>query len=737
MSKHKQLILKVALPRHWYRCFDYLPGAVSVELLQLGMRVQVPLGRAQVVGIVLALTDKSDLPAAQLKPILQVLDVDPILPQTSLELAAWAAEYYQHPIGDVLSHFLPAALRKGTDLAQLERVHFCIAPVSGAPTPKTDAQRRALEWVQDQIQAGSQPSQLAALEAGFAQRTVDILIQNKVLSLSAPADHADTPQAKPGLVLHADQQAALDAIFASQAAKKFEAFLLAGVTGSGKTEVYLQAIEACLAAGRQALVLVPEISLTPQTFARFEARFSGAMAVSHSKMDDNQRARIWLGARSGRLRIVIGTRSALMMPFQDLGLIVVDESHDPSYKQQSGFRYHARDLAQVRAMRANIPIVLGTATPSLESVQGGIDGRLTVLALPTRAGGASMPSLKLLDVRGQQLKFGVSNALKQAVQAQIQAGNQVLFFLNRRGYAPILFCHGCGWRATCQDCDVSLTLHRSINRLRCHYCEFQSPVPEVCPECKASGESLHGLGLGTQKLEEELPKLFPDVPIYRLDRDSLRGKDALAQLVSKINLGEPGILVGTQILAKGHHFEKVALVAVLDADSALYAQDFRGPERLAQLLLQVAGRAGRGKQKGEVLVQTHQPDHPLLQCLIHQGYHAFAMAALESRRATKLPPFGRIAMICADSPHAKKAEGFLKFVVNCLRAVEGASDEVVSILRPMPSGMPKRAGRYHFEILLHSEGRLAIQKRLAACLPQIEQAATAARIRWSVDIDAN
>ncbi len=475
-----------------------------------------------------------------------------------------------------------------------------------------------------------------------------------------PPEPKKTPESlrlrEPPFALNAEQRQALVAI--DRKAGQFQPWLLFGITGSGKTEIYLQAIASVLARGEQALVLVPEIGLAPQTVARFRARFQTEIAVLHSGRNERERLEAWRAARSGQAGIVIGTRSAVFTPLARPGLIIVDEEHDLSFKQHEGFRYHARDLAVRRAQLESTPIVLGSATPSLESLANARLGRYELLELKERAAGASMPVFKLIDLRQQKLQDGFSDLLLQAVKTTLARGEQVLVFINRRGFAPLLLCHDCGWQAHCRRCDARPTLHRSPVRLHCHHCGSESAPPVQCPSCGSA--DLRAVGLGTERAEELLGKRFPKVPLFRVDRDSTRRKDALSQLYHEIHSAGPALLVGTQMLAKGHHFPKVTLVAILDVDGGLFGADFRAPEHMAQLILQVAGRAGRADKPGLVLLQTHQPEHPLLHELITAGYSAFAERVLEERRQLGLPPFGHLALIRAEATDAARPMTFLQ-----------------------------------------------------------------------------
>jgi len=543
-----------------------------------------------------------------------------------------------------------------------------------------------------------------------------------------PPEPKKTPESlrlrEPPFALNAEQRQALVAI--DRKAGQFQPWLLFGITGSGKTEIYLQAIASVLARGEQALVLVPEIGLAPQTVARFRARFQTEIAVLHSGRNERERLEAWRAARSGQAGIVIGTRSAVFTPLARPGLIIVDEEHDLSFKQHEGFRYHARDLAVRRAQLESTPIVLGSATPSLESLANARLGRYELLELKERAAGASMPVFKLIDLRQQKLQDGFSDLLLQAVKTTLARGEQVLVFINRRGFAPLLLCHDCGWQAHCRRCDARPTLHRSPVRLHCHHCGSESAPPVQCPSCGSA--DLRAVGLGTERAEELLGKRFPKVPLFRVDRDSTRRKDALSQLYHEIHSAGPALLVGTQMLAKGHHFPKVTLVAILDVDGGLFGADFRAPEHMAQLILQVAGRAGRADKPGLVLLQTHQPEHPLLHELITAGYSAFAERVLEERRQLGLPPFGHLALIRAEATDAARPMTFLQ-------QIAAAAHPGLQLWGPVPAPMEKRAGRFRAHLLLQSERRPALHAALDALIPCIERLPDARRVRWSVDVD--
>jgi primosomal protein N' (replication factor Y) len=542
--------------------------------------------------------------------------------------------------------------------------------------------------------------------------------------------HEATPEADymppAAVALNAAQQEAADAV----AVEGFGAYLLDGVTGSGKTEVYLELIRRVIAAGRQALVLVPEIGLTPQLTERFRARLGRPVAVMHSGLSDGERLQAWLHARSGAAPVVLGTRSAVFTPLKRPGILIIDEEHDLSLKQQEGFRYHARDVAVWRARQLDIPVVLGSATPSLESLYNAARDRYRRLRLPERAGEAAAPQLRTIDMRHQPLSGPLSPPLLAAMDKHLAQGNQVLLFLNRRGYAPTLLCHDCGWVAQCRRCDAHLTHHHRQRRLRCHHCGAEQSLIEHCPEC--GGAELRSLGHGTERVEQTLRQHFPDHGCARIDRDSTRRKGALERLLSDALDGRHRILLGTQMLAKGHHLPKVTLAAVLDGDQGLFGADFRAGERMAQLITQVAGRAGRAEQPGEVLIQTHHPDHPLLRRLLTEGYHAYAEAALAERREAELPPYVNLALLRAE---AVDAEAPIRFLHDAAQTAWALQHPGVTLLGPIPSPMERRAGRYRAQLLVQAGNRAVLHRLLDDWLPSLSQRPAARKVRWSLDVD--
>jgi len=722
-----ETIIQIAVPSPLYTPFDYLPPT-DVTTVPVGARVRVPFGRGDQgrVGVVLGQGTRAE-DGRVLKTILEVLDPRPLLGADELELLAWAAQYYRHPIGEVVLSVLPARLREGKPPAEGTLHGWRITAEGRAAAPKRAPRQQEVLALLRERPAGVGREELDTRleDCGSALRSLEQKgwVERCPIEAGAAAGVAETPPP-----LNPAQAQAVAAVTAQGGA--FVPFLLDGVTGSGKTEVYLRLTAAALAQGRQVLVLVPEIGLTPQLVRRFRRRLATPIAVLHSGLADLEREAAWHLARHGRAGVVIGTRSAIFTPMPRLGLILIDEEHDLSFKQQEGFRYSARDLALVRAQRRGCPVVLGSATPSLESLYNAQRGRYRHLILPERAGGAVAPRLELLDIRSARLEAGVSPALFKRIDQALAEGGQVLLFLNRRGYAPVITCHDCGWVAGCRHCDARLTLHLQDQRLWCHHCGAQQARPPQCPHC--GKRDLRPLGQGTERVEELLAAKFPDLGVVRIDRDSTRRKGSLERLLGEIRRGEHRLLLGTQMLAKGHHFPEVTLAAILDADYGLYGSDYRAAERMAQLIVQVAGRAGRAERPGRVAIQTRHPDHPLLNLLIHQGYHPFAAAALAERREAQLPPYSFQALLRSESAEAATALEFLK---EAAVLAKEAGLPGVEALGPIPAPMERRAGRFRALLLLQALRRGELQELLGALLPQLLRLPAGRKARWSIDVD--
>jgi primosomal protein N' (replication factor Y) len=721
-------IYRIAVPAPLYRVFDYLAPEDSPSLVS-GTRVRVAFGRRETVGIVLDSADHSDFAAGRLKRISAVLDVQPLLSPALLKLLHWAAGYYHHPIGEVLHAAMPVLLRQGRPaVSSGERVWYALESNSDPQARPKRAPTQQRLWETLRQTSGLRESELRAISprwraAAEALAAAGLAASRETDCLARYDGPFDTPP-----ILSEAQRAAVDAVRASNG---FRCFLLHGVTGSGKTEVYLHAIDHVLAQGRQVLVLVPEIGLTPQLLARFRRRFAVPISVLHSGLTEQDRLCGWVSARSGRAAVTIGTRSSVFSEFANLGLIVVDEEHDASFKQQDGFRYHARDVAIMRASREGIPIVLGSATPALESLRHAREGTYAVLELPDRAGGAGLPAVHLLDMRRLKPDQGLSPPLREAIAARLARREQILLFLNRRGFAPVWMCHGCGWMAPCARCDARLTLHRGSGKLSCHHCGSEQKMITQCPAC--GSDDLHPLGEGTERVEAALTKYFPRARVERIDRDSTRRKGSLEEKLERVNTGEADILIGTQMLAKGHDFPNVTLVGILNADQGLYSADFRAGERLFQQILQVSGRAGRADKPGEVVVQTWHPQHPIFGALARHDFHGFADYALAERRETHYPPYQHLALLRAEATRPGMAMGFLSEAHGAARRL--SRGEKLDIAEPIPASMERRGGRYRAQLLVQSPERKALHVFLDAWLEALTQSKQGKRVRWSLDVD--
>ena len=675
--------LRVALDLPLPGLFDYR----SSLAVRPGTRVIVPFGRRKLVGVVVETPEAPVFDPGQIRDIDQVLDDLPPLPADWLRMAAFAAQYYQRPLGEVMLPTLPAGLRKVTA--------YQGARSAGGPVQRLD--KRA-------------PKR----------------------SKSVPA--SDAPP------LNAEQLAAVQAIESIQG---YQAVLLHGVTGSGKTEVYLRAAQPVLAKGGQVLFMVPEINLTPQLEQSLRARLAamvgdGGLAVLHSGLADGERLRAWLSVQRGQARVLLGTRLSIFTPMPELGLIIVDEEHDTSYKQQEGLRYSARDLAVWRAHDRGIPVVLGSATPSLESWAHAERGSYLKLSLEHRAREVELPSVRLVDTRRLAMQQGFSPQLVEAIQKRLERGEQSLVFLNRRGYAPVLNCGSCGWVSQCPRCTAYTVLHRAgarRNYLQCHHCGFQARVPASCPDC--GDQDLHPMGRGTQRVEEYLAELFPQARIARIDADSTRLKGSAEALFAKVHAGEVDILVGTQMVAKGHDFANLGLVGVLNADAMLFAQDFRAPERLFAQLMQVAGRAGRHVQGGEVIIQTDYPEQPVYQALTRHDFVGFARYGLAEREAVGLPPYAFQALLTAE---ARELAVALEFLAQARALPEQSPTDyptvqAITLYDPVPLRVVRVANVERAQLLVESAGRPALQAFLARWTAALPELAGGRRVRWQLEVD--
>lgn len=723
-------LVAVALPVPLRRCFDYLVPPELRACLPPGVRVEVPFGRRQLVGLVVSTPRQAEDNGYQYKPVSRVLDAAPLAPPDWLKLLLWAADYYQHPVGEVVAAALPAPLREGRPALARQARGLRL----------TEAGRRALAELP--ARAHRQQALLSALAvsdlripageaSGFDAAVLRRALDQRWVEECAAATEA-APRMPPPTLSTAQQRALADLQSASPG---FSVSLLEGVTGSGKTELYLRLAEQALQAGRQVLVLVPEIGLTPQLGARFAERFGSAVTSFHSGMTEVERNDAWLAVAARRATVLVGTRSAVFAPFADLGLVLVDEEHDASYKQQEGFRYHARDLALLRAKDCAAMAVLGSATPSLESLAHARAGRYRHVRLEQRISGRAPPPAQLIDLNLHPARHGLSEPLLEAVSRHLDADGQCLLFINRRGYAPTLLCEVCHWVAPCPRCDARMTLHRARGRLVCHHCGHEELPPRVCPSC--GGQRLVPVGEGAERVEDALRNRFPGRRVERFDAERLRGGDKLARLLDEVRARQVEILVGTQMLAKGHDFPALSLVGVVNADQALFSADFRAMERLGQLLTQVAGRAGRVEQAphpAEVLIQTREPQNPQLRLLLSSGYGALAEQLLAERAEAGLPPSGHLALLRAEAAHMTEAQVFLRAARDLALSLPGGGREV-SLLGPAPAPMERRDGRYRAQLLLQAAKRAPLHRLLPGWLDQVEGLPAARRLRWSLDVD--
>jgi len=723
-------ILNVAVSVPLSRLFDYRPPPGPREP-RVGARVRVPFGRRRVTGVVMSTSAESDVNASKLKAAIETLDETPLLSDDDLWLIRFTSEYYHHPIGEVAAAALPAALRKGQAL--YPTVDYVIATTAGQDTDVAALAKRAprqAELLETLIDAGGDGLDADTLTETLPnwRRCVKGLIDNGFVTLSERALQDRPPpgtgMATRGLVLNDPQQQAVDRIVAADG---FAAFLLDGVTGSGKTEVYLELIRRALAANQQVLVLVPEIGLTPQLISRFRTRLGFEPALVHSGLTDTERLAAWRRARSGAAPLVVGTRSAVFTPLETLGLVIVDEEHDASFKQQEGLRYSARDLAIARAKRAGAKVILGSATPTLELLKHCRDGNYTRLTLPERAGGAKPPTIRIVDASRDWSADGLSGALTAAIRKHVEADGQALLFLNRRGFAPTLICPTCSHVAECRRCDSRMTVHAGEQQLRCHHCGANRALDTRCAEC---GGDVRALGAGTERLEDALKSRFPDRTVTRIDSDTTQRKGEMHAALAKAELGEADILVGTQMLSKGHHFPKLTLVGVVNADQGLFGTDFRADERLAQSIVQVAGRAGREESAGEVLIQTAFPAHPFWARLIESGYSGVAEDALAERAEAHWPPFSRLALIRSAAHDRRHAHAFLDAARRWIGTIEG-----VEVLGPVDAVMARKAGRYRAQLLLQAAERRLLHALLHGLRLALENEPLARRVRWSIDVD--
>ena len=756
--KYQGTVLQVAIPSPLRSLFDYLPPDLPIDSatdkpskasspesaavdesedrIKPGVRVRVSFGNRKLVGIVVKVEKGSTLSRNKLKPVISVLDKKPIFTPSLFRLLLWASSYYQHSLGEVFSNAIPARLRQGRQTRAEEEIwevnpnadEISLLAVQRAPRQKallTLLKKNKSTGIEECKAAGFTTQLLAELHKK------KLVIRKTRFQSAAEPFPALAPASKTGIKLNKEQKKALAEV--KENLDGFSCSLLDGVTGSGKTEVYMQTMEQQLAKAKQCLVLVPEIGLTPQTVSRFQKRFACPIAVLHSGLNESERLEAWNSARDGSAGIIIGTRSAIFTPMANPGLIIVDEEHDSSFKQQDGFRYSARDLAVMRAREEKVHVILGSATPSLESLHNARSKKFHHLKLSKRAADASPAAMEILDITDEHLQEGFSEPLLYRIQKHLKQGNQVMLFINRRGFAPVLNCQNCGWICECEHCLTRFTVHANPASIRCHHCGTIKSLPRNCEHCKSP--DLNTIGIGTQRIESYLNTQFPDTEVLRIDRDSTRAKLSLQKMLDQINLGEPCILLGTQMLAKGHHFPNITLVAIVDADSGLFSADFRGQEHMAQTIVQVAGRSGRASRAGEVLIQSRHAGHQTLQSISSESYEEFAVQQLEERRLSGMPPFSHLCLLRAESADIREAVKGLQKIGNSCEKLIALNGYPVELQGPLPAPMEKRAGRFRFQILLRSKNRRALGALMTELCTKIDSMKLSHKLRLAIDID--
>lgn len=738
MSRLPQQPSQLARPRYasfalsipLYRVFDYsIDSSYSIEP---GTRYRLPFGNGHKIGVLLSTSTTTTLNAKKIKPALEALDKIPVLPEHILKLARWMADYYLQPPGEVLFQCLPKYLRSAQQQKSVrikvwfaEPVEIEVRKAIKRRSPRQDELLGAIE-----ASSGMNAVQLKAINPNW-HGVVLALESKQVIRWQWEKPALPDIVLQPAPDLNLEQSQVVESMLEKSIG--FSVQLLDGITGSGKTEVYFRLIESQLGQNRQVIYLVPEIGLTSQLVERVKARFGYRFAISHSGLTDVQRYQAWEQFRQGDVDIMLGTRSSLFSQSERLGLIIIDEEHDSSYKQEDGIRYHARDVAIKRAQMLDIPIVLGSATPSLESQYNGDREHYFLYQLTQRPTAYPPPEIQLIDTRNLKLDTGCSPQLLQKIDQHIKANGQVLLYLNRRGFAPVVMCHECGWQSLCEHCDSRLTLHHSMHRLLCHHCGFAQPVPATCPSC--GHHDVKHYGIGTEQLEQRLQKIFTQVPVMRIDRDSVSGRDEFASRLKTLNQGDPCILIGTQMIAKGHDYPAITLSAILDADQALFSASYRASERLVQTVFQVSGRSGRGRQQGEALVQTGFPEHPLMQSLLNQSYREISATILKERELFGFPPYARVIMFRADALSLEQALAKLEEIRSKLEVITKQAG--INCIGPIPALMTRRIGRYRAQLCLISPDFRKLRRSLKESMPTIENIPSTHAVKWMIDVDAH
>ena len=727
-------LVEVLIPIPLMEKFSYLPPKNNSNLLKQGSRVLVPFGKRTLVGVVWSFSERDKSSNRKYKYIKEILDEVPLLDSNSISLAEWSSRYYHYPLGEIISYFFPPSLRKGKEAKFRESKYLELTSKGSFLEEETltraPSQQKLISILKDKKEMTLKSAQAFGISNAAVNGLIEKGFVNRFSRELSPYKKLENKQLSSPKQLNPEQNKAVNAI--KKAKDKNITYLLDGITGSGKTEVYLQAIQEIVNEGKQALILIPEIGLAPQAEERFREYFGDRVMSFHSAKNEREKVDAWLGASRGLVDIIIGTRSSVFLPMKNLGIIVVDEEHDLSFKQMEKFRYSARDMALYRAKLEKIPVVLASATPSLETLKNVKEEKYKVLKLNKRATGANLPTYHAVDLKGKELHEGLSKELLEATQTELDKGNQVLIFLNRRGYAPSMICKACGWISNCDRCDALMTVHKNPLKLHCHHCEAQKPYPSKCPSC--GSDDFLTYGFGTERVEEFLRGYFPDTKTLRIDSDSTRKKESLNEYFDEIKKGEPIILLGTQLLAKGHHFPNVTLVGIVDADSGLFSADFRGSERVAQLMTQVAGRAGRDKKPGRVILQSYCLDHPQIEEIITGSYEKFAKKLLEERKSYKIPPFSFQAKIFAESPKSLVSRDFILKLLNQSK-IEKQISSNVRIVGPLPSIMEKKSGVYRWELSIFSSSRSNLHKFLDVMQSRLYEPKLTKQVRWSIDVD--
>jgi primosomal protein N' (replication factor Y) len=706
--------------------FDYVSDKPVTDW-QPGMRVKVNFANRECIAWVIQVSEpESEEQTAKLKSITSIIDEYSLITEELFKTLVWVSRYYHHPIGEVFQTALPKGLRNDHP-AILKTSPFWRYTHEIAQSKLGEKQQACLDLLQDEAEGISQ-TELTRQLGNVSGSLKSLEKKGLIVSDLRPTLPIKSWESAPSFTLNEEQQAVMTSVWESK--NQFSTFLLEGVTGSGKTEVYLQLTQRYLDADQQVLILIPEIGLTTQFVNRFKQRLNHPIVVLNSAISTGDRKQAWLLAQSGLAKVIIGTRSAVFTPLLNPGLVIIDEEHDSSYKQQDSLRYHARQVALMRAQKWQIPILLGSATPSLSSFYQVQQKRYTPLLLTQRATGATLPKVQLLHAQHAHHEHGLTPTLIEHMKRHLSAGNQVILFINRRGFAPVLMCHECQWQAKCAHCDARQVVHKQRHILFCHHCGHYQRLIDTCPSCHTS--PLHPYGVGTEKIEHHLSDLFPDVPVIRVDRDTTQRVDAFSELLEQVHSGQSQILVGTQMLAKGHDFHDVTMVGILDADQGLFSADFRATEQLAQMITQVTGRAGRGQKAGEVFIQTIQPENPFWSQLLNQGYHQVAQSLLDERASMGMPPAANWIVIRAESQQQSLAMAFLE---NVQTNLQPSAEQSVMIMGPVPAIMEKKAGRYRAQLLLMSEYRKHLHQLIDDQIHLMTQSRLTRKVRWSIDVD--